>query len=725
MASTSTLIPEQSSHNNSGNDALDEGIRDAPYLRQQIEKLTELVSELSCKKIAMDAHSLVSITDVKGKITYVNDMFCVVSGYSREQLEGSNHRLLNSGNKPKDYWRQMYLDVSNGRVWKGEIRNKTKSGDFYWVQTTIVPKYNGANEFNGYISIRTDITDNKAQQEQFRLMAHYDVLTRLPNRALFVDRFNQSIAHSIRNEKQLAVCFLDLDDFKPVNDNYGHEVGDQLLIEVAKRIKASIREEDTVSRQGGDEFALLLNDIESFAQCELTLERIHHELAQPYVINDTNHKITVSSGVTLYPNDEGDIDTLIRHADQAMYQAKLAGKNRYYLFNPVHDLRTIQKHHQLEEIEHALANNEFQLYYQPKVNMVNGNVYGVEALIRWIHPEKGLIPPLDFLPAIGGTDLEIEIGEWVINEALVQLERWQQQGIRLEVSVNISSHHMLSKFFFDQLKATLAKYPSIDPQHLQLEIVESSALGDIKLISTIVKFCQGALGVRVALDDFGTGYSSLTHLRNLPAEIIKIDQSFVRDILDDPNDYSIIKGIVGLADSFGREIIGEGVETTNHGLMLLMMGCEDAQGYGIAKPMPADDFPLWLEDYIPNPVWQKYGNKYHSSKENKVNLFRLVTEHWKGNFINNIESVHNKVEHWPIMCSKQCHCGSWIKRARQELLYTVGGLIQLDKAHEALHLAAQALHIQYKAGNVDAAREDLPKFQRAFDSMIDVMELCK
>lgn len=570
-----------------------------------------------------------------------------------------------------------------------------------------------------------DITRDKRQQEKLELMAHYDVLTGLPNRALFVDRFHQAVAHSKRTTHQLAICFLDLDNFKPINDNYGHEVGDKLLIKVSSRLKETIRNEDTVSRQGGDEFALLLNDIQYFSQCEQTLQRIHHALAQPYLIDDVPHNITASTGVTLYPHDDEDIDTLVRHADQAMYQAKLVGKNHYQLFDSAHDQVTIAKHHKLDEIEQALTNDEFQLYYQPKVNMVSGEVFGAEALIRWVHPDNGIIPPLDFLPALEGTELEIKVGDWVINEALSQLDVWNKLGIQLEVSVNISSHHLQSSTFFNHLEATLAKHPAVDSQHFQLEILESSALGDLGTISTIIESCQGALGVNVALDDFGTGYSSLTHLRSLPVDTIKIDQTFVRDMLDDPSDYAIIDGIIGLAESFGRQLIAEGVETIAHGLMLLIMGCEQAQGYGIAKPMPADDFPHWLSNHTSNEEWQQCSSKHQTVKEKRRELFRLITCHWQELLIKNIQSSPDSIELWPIMNSKHCPCGAWIKRAKQEQLFEVEDLNKLGEAHEAVHIISHALHLQYQGGDVNAVREGLTQFQAAFDDMSNVLAQCE
>jgi len=688
------------------------------------QKRSEEKLQLSAR-VFSNTHEGIKITDDKMNIIDINPAFCDITGYSRDEVIGKNPRILSSGKQSPEFYQNMWQQVNEQGHWQGEVWNRKKEGQLYAELLTISVLKDEFENIVNYVGIFTDITSSKKQQEKLSLMAHYDVLTGLPNRALFTDRFTQAIAHSKRTKHQLAICFLDLDNFKPVNDTYGHEMGDKILIEVAERITANIREEDTVSRQGGDEFALLLNDIESFAQCEQTLQRIHHALGQPFFIDDAPYKITASSGVTLYPNDDADIDTLLRHADQAMYQAKLEGKHRYHLFDPEHDQRTIEKHHQLDEIEQALANNEFQLYYQPKVNMVTGVVFGAEALIRWIHPEKGLIPPLDFLPLIDNTELELRVGNWVINQALSQLGAWDQQGIQIEVSINIASHHLLSETFFSELESALTKHPSVGSEFLQLEILESSALGDLNAITTVIETCQGALGVKVALDDFGTGYSSLTHLRTLPADTIKIDQSFVRDMLDDPSDYDIIDGIIGLSDSFNRKVIAEGVETTKHGLMLLMMGCEEAQGYGISRPLPADDFPQWLEDYTPNQEWQLCGNEHRSNKENKIKLFRLITDHWKDAFINNIQRSSDNVEHWPIMSSKHCPCGTWIKRAKQEQLFGGEGLNQLYKTHEALHLVAQALHLQYQEGDIEGVIEGLPELQAAFDGMVNALGKCE
>ena len=521
-------------------------------------------------------------------------------------------------------------------------------------------------------------------------LVHYDVLTELPNRALFADRFNQAHDRSNRNQTMLAVCFLDLDDFKIINDTYGHDEGDKLLVAVAARLKRIIRAGDTVSRQGGDEFILLLNDISSVEQLELSLERVRYTMVKPYLVEGRHHRVHLSLGATLYPRDNADLDTLLRHADHAMYQAKLTGKNRYHLFNSLDNDLIAQKHNDLQEIEDALASNDFQLYYQPKVNMKTGDVIGAEALIRWIHPENGLIPPLDFLPLIENTELEIQVGGWVINEAVKQLNTWYKDDIQLDISINISSHHIQSSQFFTQLKTAFARYPAVKSHHLQLEVLESSALGDINAINNIIKQCQTELNIHVALDDFGTGYSSLTHLRSLPADTIKIDQTFVRDLLDDANDFSIIDGVISLADAFDKEIIAEGVETTDHGVMLLIMGCDAAQGYGIARPLPANDFAIWLENYVPNEVWIEHGKRTYSKQEQKLILIQLTTAYWFHNIINALQKgTVDRETHF-----KPCHLAAWLSRFEHDSLFDSDWFHSLRTAHDALFEYAEFLYLQ-------------------------------
>jgi len=686
--------------------------------RKKVEEKTRLSA-----RVFSETHDGITIVDVDMNIIDVNPAFVKITGYSLDEVFGKDPRILSSGKQSPEFYQDMWQEINEHGHWQGEIWNRKKNGDIYAELLTISELLDDTGNVINYIGVFSDITQSKRQQEKLNHMAHYDVLTGLPNRALFVDRFQQAIAHSKRTETQLAICFLDLDDFKLINDGYGHNIGDQVLIDVSQRIKDAIREEDTVSRQGGDEFTLLLGNIESMRKCEHLLERILDTLTEAFIIDDYSHRISASIGFTLYPFDDSNLDTLLRHADKAMYEAKVSGKNQYQLFSVQQDQQAFAKHHRLGQIKHALENNELSLYYQPKVNMVTGEVFGAEALIRWLHPDEGLIPPLEFLPIIDGTTLELHVGQWVIKEALTQLDTWRQQGIQLEVSINISSRHLLSANFFSYLEEALAKYPALDSAYFQLEILETSAFGDLDAIGNIIKICQENLGINFDLDDFGTGYSSLAHLRNLPINTIKIDQAFVRDMMDDPDDASIIDGIIKLAEAFHRKVIAEGVETTLHGEMLIIMGCEQAQGYGIAKPMPAEDMGNWLSHYSPNQNWLSRGRQERNPKEEQLALFRLIYEHWHHKFISNIQSPPEEVTSWPIMEAKQCPCNTWINRARHEKLFGKSYLDKLSKAIGRSLYIAQSTLLKYQEGDLDAARGDLAAIQASLQELHYALEL--
>lgn len=447
------------------------------------------------------------------------------------------------------------------------------------------------------------LLEHKKQHKMLVRIAHYDVLTNLPNRELLADRLRQAMMQCQRRQRFLAVVFLDLDNFKTINDIYGHDMGDEMLITLSDRMKEALRKGDTLSRFGGDEFVAVLVDLVTVEDCQLVLERLLKATATSVTVGDDVMQVSASIGVTFYPQDDVDADQLVRHADQAMYMAKLAGKNRYHLFDTAQDIAVKIQRESLGNIRSALELREFVLHYQPKVNMCTGEVIGVEALIRWQHPVHGLIPPLEFLPAIEGHAVSLEIGEWVIATALSQTMLWCNMEIDLPISVNISAYQLQQDDFVTRLATLLAEHPEVNPKNLKLEILETSALSDISQVSTTMQACID-LGVDFALDDFGTGYSSLTYLRRLPVNVIKIDQSFVRDMLIDPNGLAIVESVIALAKSFKRNVIAEGVETIEHGTALLQLGCEFAQGYGIARPMPASDIIDWMNNWKPDTAWQ-------------------------------------------------------------------------------------------------------------------------
>lgn len=427
-------------------------------------------------------------------------------------------------------------------------------------------------------------------------IAHYDALTHLPNRVLLADRIQQAMLQAQRRGNSLAVAFLDLDGFKTVNDVHGHSMGDELLIAIAARLRAALREGDTLARLGGDEFVAILTDLEDGKDCEPILSRLLIAAAEPLSLHHIELQVSASIGVTIYPQDGVDAEQLLRHADQAMYLSKQTGKNCFHLFDVAQDAAIKVQRDDLTQMQRALMHQEFVLYYQPKVNMRTGQVFGAEALIRWQHPQKGLLAPASFLPVVENHLFSVELGEWVIATALAQIHVWQKQGINVAVSVNVGAIQLQQADFTQRLDKLLSAYPRSVYSMLELEILESSALDDIDKVSKVIYLCQG-LGIRFALDDFGTGYSSLRYLKRLPAEVLKIDQSFVRDMLEDEGDLAIIHGVIGLASAFQRSVIAEGVESIAHGQKLLAIGCDFAQGYGIAKPMPADTFPTWVRQW--------------------------------------------------------------------------------------------------------------------------------
>jgi diguanylate cyclase (GGDEF)-like protein/PAS domain S-box-containing protein len=553
---------------------------------------------------AVDAAAIFSETDLSGRITHVNDQFCAVSGYSREELLGQNHRMLNSGMHATEFFVEMWRTIALGHIWKGEICNRAKDGSLYWVESTMVPVIDTATgRVERYLSIRFDISEKRQLLHSLQWRVGHDVLTGLPNRAFLSDLLDQALEFSRQESIPLAVCMLDLDGFKAVNDGYGHATGDLLLVEVAKRLRNIVRGEDVVARLAGDEFVLVLRHVQDLPQLRATLSRVLGAISVPYSLHGKDINVFASIGVTLFPDDDEDAGTLLRHADQAMYVAKQSGRKRFHLFDVIRDRQVQATHETVERVRQALVTGELRVHYQPRVDMRHGRVVGLEAALRWEHPQNGLVPARDFLPQVEETDLIIDIGEWVLDRVLVQLDHWQQAGHDWPVSINIAARHFQRADFVERLKNLLARHERVAPQRLDLEIVESVAIENIQHVSACLQACQ-ALGVQFSLGDFGTGYSSLSYLKRLRTQTIKIDKSFVRDILHDGDDLALTTAVIGLAQAFGRQVIAEGVESIEHGKLLLRLGCEVAQGSFIAQPMPAVDVPGWVAGFVTPAQWR-------------------------------------------------------------------------------------------------------------------------
>lgn len=494
------------------------------------------------------------------------------------------------------FYTDMWASLHQHDFWRGELWNRRKNEELYAILLSMSIIRDAQGKIEYYVGMFSDITQLKTHEHELDRVANYDSLTGLPNRRLLSDRLQQAINRSARKNTSCAVCVFDLDGFKSINDRYGHTIGDLLLVGIADNLKMVLRPDDTLARLGGDEFVILLPEISSQDDCIIILERILSAINQNVQCKDNMILASASMGVSLYPDDNADPDTLLRHADQAMYQAKEAGKNRYQLFDPEKDLTAQRHRNQLEILHAALMQNEFTLYYQPKVNFSSSAITGAEALIRWQHPERGIIPPSEFLPHIHSSNLEIVFGEWVINSAIAQAEVWHQEGLKISISINVSANHLLKPGFHDFLRTTLIKHPNVPPSYIELEILESAAITDLEQAVSILHECR-KLGIHFALDDFGTGYSSLTYLRRLPVDTLKIDQSFVRDMLEDSEDLSIVRSVIQLASVFGKQVIAEGVESLAHCYKLEQLGCSNVQGYGIAKPMNATVLPEWCKTW--------------------------------------------------------------------------------------------------------------------------------
>ncbi|UCV20276.1 EAL domain-containing protein [Ferribacterium limneticum] len=664
------------------------------------------------------AHDGITLTDASGNILDVNPAFSRITGWERSEVIGRNPRVLKSGRHDREFYEAMWKSINETDSWRGEIWNRNKYGEVYPELLSISAVRDSAGKLTNYVAVFSDIGRLKAQESQLTQMAYYDPLTELPNRTLLADRLVQGIAQTRRTTTLMAICYLDLDGFKPVNDTWGHGAGDMVLIEIANRMRQIMRGGDTVARLGGDEFVLLLLGFSSEAECQEAIRRLQAQIAKPLTVLPEAISISASIGVTLFPNDDEDPDTLLRHADQAMYRAKQAGKNCFQIFDAEQDRHTRSRRDHVNRIRQALDDHEFVLYYQPKVNMRLGKVTGAEALIRWNHPERGILAPSEFLPLINDDVMVKLIGDWVIEMALGQMEVWHAAGLDLTVSVNVASKQLQAPEFVEKLKAALFLHPGV-AHLLEMEILETAALEDVAKTSRVIDECR-ALGVRFSLDDFGTGYSSLTYLKRLPAEIIKIDQSFVREILSDYNNLVIVQGVISLASAFQREIIAEGVETVEHGRLLLQLNCDHAQGYGIAKPMPAEKIVDWVRQWQPDPMWREISDLYWDAADYPMLIAEIQLRNWVS------QIVYATNEGQPAPCShldntSKCEFGQWYFGETRRRYESHPVFAEIERPHQRIHEIASQIDNCWRDGRIEASRTLIPDLLAARDETLALL----
>ncbi len=566
----------------------------AHFLAIAIEKNQTESNLRKLSQAVEQSPNVIIITDIDAKIEYVNSAFVQKTGQTLADVIGQRPSILQSGKTPLFTYEEMWDSLRRGENWQGELVNRYVDGKEYLELAHISPVRDVDGKITHFLSVQEDITDKKRTEERIQYLAHYDVLTGLPNRVLLEERARFAVANAKRTHSQLSLIFFDLDHFKNINDSLGHSTGDALLVELAQRLKDSLREGDTISRLGGDEFILLLTGTDEHG-AERVAEKLLQTVNHPYQIGQYELNISASIGIAVYPEDGEDLETLLRNADTAMYRAKQDGRNIFRFFTQEMQARSGRHLELVNALRYALERNQFQVVYQPQIALDTGNVIGTEALLRWAHPELGNVSPVEFIPVAEETGMIINIGEWVLRTAIEQTKQWHDMGWKnLGIAVNLSA----IQFRHSDLPVTVTqilKQANLEPEFLELELTEGVAMIDPPGAIAIMNDLHER-GVRMSIDDFGTGYSSLSYLKKFKVYKLKIDQSFVRDISSDPEDKAIVSAVISMAQSLGLQTIAEGVETEEQLNFLREQQCDEVQGYYFARPLNTAQFEAFMRD---------------------------------------------------------------------------------------------------------------------------------
>lgn len=571
----------------------------APLIREllsEIEERRRAEGELRKLSAAVEqSASMVLIADRDGVIEYVNPKVTQVTGYEAHELIGKTPRVLQSGNTSSDQYEALWAALTSGKEWRGEFQNRKKSGELYWVFESISPIRNADGVITHYLSVEEDVTARKEVEQRLSHLAHFDGLTGLPNRELFHERLHQAMTEAAARRRMVGLLFLDLDRFKNINDTLGHAAGDALLIAVSERLTACLRRGDTIARLGGDEFTIVLADLAQGEDAGAMARKILDVLHQPFSVHDRELYISASIGITLYPSDSDDVDTLITNADVAMYRAKARGRNTYQFYTAEMNAKAMEQLALENALRRALEREEFELHYQPQIDLRTGAVVGAEALIRWRHHEWGMIPPAQFIPLAEDTGLISAIGQWVVRRACAQVRAWRQAGLpRMRVTINLSARQFATDNLPGLIEDALVE-SGVESDDLGIELTEGLLMENAPAAVAALE-SLGRMGLELAIDDFGMGYSSLSYLRRFRIDVLKIDQSFIRD-LQNPDGASIVNAIILLAHGLGLRVIAEGVETAEELAHLRGRGCDAAQGYYYSRALPPAEFAAFLRGH--------------------------------------------------------------------------------------------------------------------------------
>ena len=653
-----------------------------------------------------NTHDGVIITDRDGCILNINEAFSKMTGYRRDQVLGKNPSIFKSGKHDSEFYQGMWQSIEEHGFWEGEITNRRADGELIFENLAISAVRDDSGNITQFVGVFSDISHLKAHQERLAWQAQHDILTGLPNRLLLAERMESAFKLAKRQHQLVANCILDLDKFKPINDEHGHEMGDQLLIQIAERLTLTVRSIDTVARLGGDEFVLILAGCNSVNEVEEILNRVQSQLRLPVRIGDHSLHVSSSIGISLYPANGEEADILLRRADKAMYVVKQSGKDSFRFFDQLEEQQAKAHRQFMNEMRTALKSDELGLLYQPTIDVHEGEVSGVKALVRWAHPRDGVLLPDRFLPQIETTRLAVELDQWVIGEALRQMRVWVSGGLDLSVSLNISAQTLLDPHSLIWLHDALAGIPEIDPSRIELEILESAALSDLQLVSeTINAFRE--LGVSFALGDFGMGYSSLTFLKKLPVQVIKMDHTFVRGMLQDPDDLAIVEGMMGLAQAFNRSVVAEGVESAEHGRLLLSMGCQKLQGYGIAEPMPSDELEDWIRGFEIEDSWHRAESEFVAWDLSLLSA-DLFHRQWVRRILEHLDDAQDQGDDL-LLDGNECRFGHWLNGPGSAAWGRLEVFTDVLPIHSKLHEIAQRLLIRAAGDDISATAKEKEK----------------